>query len=210
VGQSPDQPVTQLLASWRGGDKAALGELTGLVYQELRSLAQRHLRRERSNHTIQRTALVNEAFVRLVNQQSVDWQSRAHFFGLASNLMRRILVDHARARLASKRGGGVDAVSLDEIVNPSDSDTTGHPNGPRYAEPGQVDGETDEDVAAIDEALTRLAALDERQAKIVEMRYFGGLTIEETAAAIGISDATVKREWTLARAWLRRELSKGQ
>jgi RNA polymerase sigma factor (sigma-70 family) len=209
VGQSPDQPVTQLLASWRGGDKAALGELTGLVYQELRSLAQRHLRRERSNHTIQRTALVNEAFVRLVNQQSVDWQSRAHFFGLASNLMRRILVDHARARLASKRGGGVEAVSLDEIVNPADPQDTSGP-GPRYAEPGQVDGETDEDVAAIDEALTRLGALDERQAKIVEMRYFGGLTIEETAAAIGISDATVKREWTLARAWLRRELSKGQ
>lgn len=203
----PDQPVTQLLASWRGGNQAALGELTGLVYQELRSLAQRHLRRERPNHTIQRTALVHEAFVRLVNQQSVDWQSRAHFFGLASNLMRRILVDHARARLASKRGGGVDAVSLDEITNPAEPGDGSA--GPRYAEPGQVDGETDEDVAAIDEALTRLGALDERQARIVEMRYFGGLTIEETAAAIGISDATVKREWTLARAWLRRELSKG-
>jgi RNA polymerase sigma factor (TIGR02999 family) len=207
VGQ-PDQPVTQLLAKWRGGNEAALGELTGLVYQELRSLAQRHLRRERSNHTIQRTALVHEAFVRLVNQQSVDWQSRAHFFGLASNLMRRILVDHARGRLASKRGGGVDAVSLDEITSPTE-----HEDGlavPHYAEPGQVDGESDEDVAAIDEALTRLGALDERQAKIVEMRYFGGLTIEETAQAMGISDATVKREWTLARAWLRRELSKGE
>jgi RNA polymerase sigma factor (TIGR02999 family) len=210
VGQSPDQPVTQLLAKWRGGNEAALGELTGLVYQELRSLAQRHLRRERSNHTIQRTALVHEAFVRLVNQQSVDWQSRAHFFGLASNLMRRILVDHARARLASKRGGGVDAVSLDEITNPTEPEDSGSSAGPHYAEPGKVDGETDEDVAAIDEALTRLGALDERQAKIVEMRYFGGLTIEETAAAIGISDATVKREWTLARAWLRRELSKGE
>jgi RNA polymerase sigma factor (sigma-70 family) len=123
--------------------------------------------------------------------------------------MRRILVDHARARLASKRGGGVEAVSLDEITNPSEPEDTGGPVSPHYAEPGQVDGETDEDVAAIDEALTRLAVLDERQAKIVEMRYFGGLTIEETAAAIGISDATVKREWTLARAWLRRELSKG-
>jgi RNA polymerase sigma factor (TIGR02999 family) len=209
VGQ-PDQPVTKLLASWKGGNQAALGELTGLVYQELRSLAQRHLRRERSNHTIQRTALVHEAFVRLVNQQSVDWQSRAHFFGLASNLMRRILVDHARARLASKRGGGVDAVSLDEITNPSEPEESGASAGPHYAEPGKADGETDEDVAAIDEALTRLSALDERQAKIVEMRYFGGLTIEETAAAIGISDATVKREWTLARAWLRRELSKGE
>jgi RNA polymerase sigma-70 factor, ECF subfamily len=204
-----DQPVTQLLAKWRGGNEAALGELTGLVYQELRSLAQRHLRRERHNHTIQRTALVHEAFVRLVNQQSVDWQSRAHFFGLASNLMRRILVDHARARLASKRGGGMAAVSLDEITSPADPEETGGSVSPSYAEPAHIDGETDDDVTAIDEALTRLNALDERQAKIVEMRYFGGLTIEETAQVLDISDATVKREWTLARAWLKRELSKG-
>ncbi len=209
MSQEPDQPVTQLLASWRGGNQAALGELTGLVYQELRSLAQRHLRRERPNHTIQRTALVHEAFVRLVNQQSVDWQSRAHFFGLASNLMRRILVDHARARLASKRGGGMVAVSLDEITNPSDPMDTHSPTGPSHAEPAHIDSETDEDVTAIDAALTRLNVLDERQAKIVEMRYFGGLTIEETAQVLDISDATVKREWTLARAWLRRELSKG-
>jgi RNA polymerase sigma factor (sigma-70 family) len=202
------QPVTQLLAKWSGGNEAALGELTGLVYQELRSLAQRHLRRERPNHTIQRTALVHEAFVRLVNQQSVDWQSRAHFFGLASNLMRRILVDHARARLASKRGGGLSPVSLDEITNPPEPDDPGSP-GPSFAEPAQVDGETDDDVTAIDAALTQLAALDERQAKIVEMRYFGGLTIEETAKVLDISEATVKREWTLARAWLRRELAKG-
>lgn len=209
MGQSPDQPVTQLLAKWSGGNEAALGELTGLVYQELRVLAQRHLRRERPNHTIQRTALVHEAFVRLVNQQSVDWQSRAHFFGLASNLMRRILVDHARARLASKRGGGLAPVSLDEITSPGEAGDTHAPTGPRYAEPSQIDGETEDDVTAIDAALTRLAELDERQAKIVEMRYFGGLTIEETAQVLGISDATVKREWTLARAWLRRELSKG-
>ena len=204
-----EQPVTQLLAKWRGGNEAALGELTGLVYQELRSLAQRHLRRERHNHTIQRTALVHEAFVRLVNQQSVDWQSRAHFFGLASNLMRRILVDHARARLASKRGGGLAAVSLDEITNPEEPENTGGSARASYAEPAHIDGETDDDVTAIDAALTRLTALDERQAKIVEMRYFGGLTIEETAQALEISDATVKREWTLARAWLKRELSKG-
>ena len=204
-----EQPVTQLLAKWRGGNEAALGELTGLVYQELRSLAQRHLRRERHNHTIQRTALVHEAFVRLVNQQSVDWQSRAHFFGLASNLMRRILVDHARARLASKRGGGLAAVSLDEITNPEEPEDTGGSARASYAEPAHIDGETDDDVTAIDAALTRLTALDERQAKIVEMRYFGGLTIEETAQALEISDATVKREWTLARAWLKRELSKG-
>jgi RNA polymerase sigma factor (sigma-70 family) len=209
VGHSPDQPVTQLLAKWSSGNEAALGELTGLVYQELRALAQRHLRRERPNHTIQRTALVHEAFVRLVNQQSVDWQSRAHFFGLASNLMRRILVDHARARLASKRGGGLAPVSLDEITNPTEPGDTHSPTGPRYAEPAQIDSETEDDVTAIDAALTRLGELDERQAKIVEMRYFGGLTIEETAQVLSISDATVKREWTLARAWLRRELSKG-
>ena len=209
MAHAQEQPVTQLLAKWRGGNEAALGELTGLVYQELRSLAQRHLRRERPNHTIQRTALVHEAFVRLVNQQSVDWQSRAHFFGLASNLMRRILVDHARARLASKRGGGMVAVSLDEITNPTEPEDSQSAPGPSYAEPGHIDGETDDDVTAIDAALTRLMALDERQAKIVEMRYFGGLTIEETAQVLDISDATVKREWTLARAWLRRELSKG-
>jgi RNA polymerase sigma factor (TIGR02999 family) len=207
VSQSGDRPVTQLLAQWRSGDEKALGDLTALIYQELRNLAQRHLRGERHNHTIQRTALVHEAFVRLVNQQSVDWQSRAHFFGLASNLMRRILVDHARARLASKRGGGVAVVSLDEIIAPSDHEedaASGY-----IPEPQHLDGESDDDVAAIDEALTRLAALDERQARIVEMRYFGGLTIEETAQAMEISDATVKREWTLARAWLRRELSRG-
>jgi RNA polymerase sigma factor (sigma-70 family) len=210
VVHGPDRPVTQLLAKWRGGNEAALDELTALIYQELRALAQRHLRRERPNHTIQRTALVHEAFVRLVNQQSVDWQSRAHFFGLASNLMRRILVDHARARLASKRGGGAAVVSLDEISGPGDPDDRGAASGAHHVpEPRHLDGETDDDVAAIDEALTRLGALDVRQARIVEMRYFGGLTIEETAQAMEISDATVKREWTLARAWLRRELSRG-
>jgi RNA polymerase sigma factor (sigma-70 family) len=208
VEQVPDRPVTQLLASWRGGNQKALGELTGIVYQELRALAQRHLRRERPNHTIQRTALVHEAFVRLVNQQSVDWQSRAHFFGLASNLMRRILVDHARARLASKRGGGAAPVSLDELMAPLDAEDSGG-GGINLPEPQHFDGETDDDVAAIDEALTKLGMLDARQARIVEMRYFGGLTIEETAQALDISDATVKREWTLARAWLKRELSRG-
>ena len=205
--RTPDRPVTQLLSQWRSGNERALGELTGLVYQELRNLAQRHLKRERQNHTIQRTALVHEAFVRLVNQQSVDWQSRAHFFALASNLMRRILVDHARARLASKRGGGAVAVSLDEIMAPLDAETTG--GAGNIPEPQHFDGETDDDVAAIDEALTKLGGMDERQARIVEMRYFGGLTIEETAQALEISDATVKREWTLARAWLKRELSRG-
>lgn len=187
------QPVTRLLVQWSGGDEAALDELTSLLYRELRSLAQRHLRRERANHTIQRTALVHEAFVRLIHQESVDWRSRGHFFALASTVMRRILVDHARARLTSKRGAGQEVQSLDEI----DADTAGE------------SADSDENITAIDRALTRLAAVDDRQVQIVQMRYFGGLTIEETAQALDISEATVKREWTLARAWLKRELSRG-
>jgi RNA polymerase sigma-70 factor, ECF subfamily len=195
---SQNQPVTRLLVQWSGGNEAALGELTSLLYRELRSLAQRHLRRERSNHTIQRTALVHEAFVRLVNQQSVDWRSRGHFFALASTLMRRILVDHARARLTSKRGSGQAVESLEALSegNQLTDDTGG--------------SDSDEDITAIDSALTRLATVDDRQVQIVQMRYFGGMTIEETAQALDISEATVKREWTLARAWLKRELSKGR
>lgn len=193
---------------WSGGNEAALGELTGLLYRELRSLAQRHLRRERANHTIQRTALVHEAFVRLVSQQSVDWKSRAHFFALASTLMRRILVDHARARLSAKRGGGAAVLSLEDITQPGEeSDLPTPPEIESLADRGEQ-GDTDEDIAAIDEALTRLSAIDDRQVQIVQMRYFGGLTIEETARALGISDATVKREWVMARAWLKRELSR--
>jgi RNA polymerase sigma factor (sigma-70 family) len=204
----PDRPVTRLLTQWSGGNEAALGELTALLYRELRSLAQRHLRRERPNHTIQRTALVHEAFVRLVSQQSVDWRSRAHFFALASTLMRRILVDHARARLSSKRGGGTPVLSLDELTAPPDE---ADPSGPAEIEciSEGDDADSDADITAIDEALTRLAAIDNRQVQIVQMRYFGGLTIEETAQALEISDATVKREWALARAWLKRELSRG-
>lgn len=209
MGDTPDRPVTQLLGEWRRGNQAALGELTALLYQELRVLAQRHLMRERPNHTIQRTALVNEAFVRLVNQQSVDWNNRAHFFALASSLMRRVLVDHARARLASKRGGGAVVLSLDEIIAPRDAEDDGSAHVPAVSEPEHLDAETDDDITSIDAALQKLAALDARQAQIVEMRYFGGLTIEETAQAAGVSEATVKREWTLARAWLRRELSRG-
>jgi RNA polymerase sigma factor (TIGR02999 family) len=204
-----ERPVTRLLAQWSGGDEAALGELTGLLYRELRSLAQRHLRRERPNHTIQRTALVHEAFVRLVSQQSVDWRSRAHFFALASTLMRRILVDHARARLSSKRGGGTPVLSLEELTSPPDDADSAAPSDVEAIAGQSNDGDSDEDIAAIDEALTRLAVIDNRQVQIVQMRYFGGLTIEETAQALEISDATVKREWTLARAWLKRELSKG-
>lgn len=206
----PDRPVTQLLAQWSGGNEAALGQLTALLYRELRSLAQRHLRRERPNHTIQRTALVHEAFVRLVSQQSVDWRSRAHFFALASTLMRRILVDHARARLSSKRGGGTPVLSLDELTAPPDEAESAGPSEVESISEQGDEGDSDEDIAAIDEALTRLAAIDNRQVQIVQMRYFGGLTIEETAQALEISDATVKREWALARAWLKRELSRGR
>jgi RNA polymerase sigma factor (TIGR02999 family) len=198
------QPVTQLLAQWRDGDERAFAQLSALMYEELRQLAQRHLRRERSNHTMQKTALVNEAFMRLVGQQSVDWQSRAHFIGLASKLMRRVLVDYARARLADKRGGGVGVLSLDEMAAPEADeapDTT--PTALQH-----LDAHTQEEVSAIDQALVRLEQIDARQAQIVEMRYFGGLTVEQTAEAIGISEATIKREWTLARAWLRRELGK--
>jgi RNA polymerase sigma-70 factor, ECF subfamily len=205
----PELPVTRLLAQWSGGNEAALGELTALLYRELRSLAQRHLRRERPNHTIQRTALVHEAFVRLVSQQSVDWRSRAHFFALASTLMRRILVDHARARLSSKRGGGMPVLSLDELTNPPDEEDPPAPSEVEAISDKSDEGDSDEDIAAIDEALTRLATIDNRQVQIVQMRYFGGLTIEETAQALEISDATVKREWALARAWLKRELSRG-
>jgi RNA polymerase sigma factor (TIGR02999 family) len=198
------QPVTQLLAQWRDGDERAFAQLSALMYEELRELAQRHLRRERSNHTMQKTALVNEAFMRLVGQQAVDWQSRAHFIGLASKLMRRVLVDYARARLADKRGGGVGVLSLEEMAAPEPDeapDTT--PTALQH-----LDAHTQEEVSAIDQALQRLEQIDARQAQIVEMRYFGGLTVEQTAEAVGISEATVKREWTLARAWLRRELGK--
>lgn len=207
MGDQPDQPVTRLLQKWSGGDEAALGELTGLLYRELRTLAQRHLRRERPNHTIQRTALVNEAFVRLVSQQSVDWRGRAHFFALASTLMRRILVDHARARLSSKRGGGVPVLSLDELTSPGEDADAPAVEIESIASAGG-EGDSDEDIAAIDEALNRLAQIDQRQVDVVQMRYFAGLTIEETAQALGISDATVKREWVMARAWLKRELSR--
>jgi len=206
---SSDQPVTQLLAAWRDGNREALSQLTALVYDELRRLAQRHLRRERSDHTIQRTALVHEAFVRLINQQSVDWRNRSHFFALASRLMRRILVDHARARTASKRGGGAAVLSLDELAASGEADEPhalidGESPAPQA---GILEDETRDDIAAIDEALTRLEALDKRQAQIVEMRYFGGMTIEETAEVMELSEATIKREWTLARAWLRRALT---
>jgi RNA polymerase sigma factor (TIGR02999 family) len=177
--------VTALLRDWSGGDQHALERLMPLVYQELRKLAASYMRRERSDHTLQPTALVHEAYLRLVDQRGVDWRNRAHFFGIAARMMRRILVDHARRRQAAKRDGAADRISGSGDL---------------------VEGERDPDLLALDVALDALEALDPRQARIVELRFFGGLTVEETAEVAGISTATVKREWQTARAWLAREL----
>jgi RNA polymerase sigma factor (TIGR02999 family) len=184
---SSPQSVTQLLVSWGGGDRSALDELMPVVYGELRRVAESYLRRERRDHTLQPTALVHEAYLRLVDQRSVDWQNRAQFFGLAAQMMRRILVNHAEGRRASKRGGGAERVSLDEAVS--------------FYEERELD------LAALDEALDALAALDPQQARVVELRFFGGLTVEEVAEVLGLSPATVKREWDSAKLWLRRQLS---
>lgn len=178
--------ITQLLNQWSDGDERALDRLTPLVYEELRQQAARYLRRERPGHTMQTTALINEAYLRLIDAKEVRWQGRAHFFAIAANLMRRILVDHARQRNAAKRGGSPVHVTLDRIV--------------AAAKQSNID------VLAIDEALTKLAAVDPQQAQIVELRFFSGLSVEETAAALGISPRTVKRDWSVARAWLRREI----
>ena len=184
-----DQPghITQLLERWSGGDSSALDELTPLVYAELRQVAAAYLRRERPGHTLQATALVNEAYVRLVGQRRGRWQGRKHFYGIAARLMRQVLVEHARRHGAEKRGGGRSAVTLS------------------HAE--EVAGAPEVDVLAVHEALERLAAFDPQQARIVELRFFGGLSIEEAAEALGVGHATVEREWGLARAWLRKELS---
>jgi len=187
VSNSPPHEVTALLLSWSDGDRDALARLMPLVYDELRRLALDHLRRERPDHTLQPTALVNEVYLRLVDQRRVSWQTRAQFFGLAAQLMRHVLVDHARARASAKRGGGVSKLSLDEA---------------RIA-PEEVAAE----LVALDEALVRLAAVDERKSRVVEMRFFAGLSVEETAEALGVSDKTVMRDWRIAKVWLHRELS---
>ena len=179
--------VTGLLVNWSNGDQQALEELMPLVYGELRRLAKAYLRRERSDHTLQSTALVNEAFLRLVNQRNVQWKNRAHFFGIAAQLIRRILVDHARAHQADKRGAGAFKLSLDEAIG--------------------VAEKQDLDLVALDDALKRLTELDPQQGRIVELRFFAGLSIEETGEVLGVSPATVKREWSTARAWLYRDLS---
>lgn len=175
--------VTQLLLKWSNGDKDAFGELLPLVYRELQKIAHRYLNRERSSNTLQTTALVHEAYLKLIDQNRVQWQNRAHFFGIAAQAMRRILVDNARQRLADKRGAGAEKVALDEgLVDISD--------------------ERAGNLIDLDEALKQLAELDEQKSRLVELRYFGGLSIEETAEVLGVSVATVNRQWRTAKAWL--------
>jgi RNA polymerase sigma-70 factor, ECF subfamily len=186
----PPQNVTQLLIAWDSGDKEALDQLIPIVYDELRRQASRYLRRERAGHTLQTTALIHEAYLRLVDQRNVHWQNRAQFFGIAAQLMRRILVDHARTKHRAKRGGSGVRVSLTDATS--------------------ITKDPDLDLVELDEALNRLAAIDEQQGKIVELRFFSGLNVEETAAALGISPATVKRDWSVAKAWLHREISRNE
>ena len=177
--------ITELLQRWQSGNREALDELMPLVYEELRAIAARHLARERPNRTLQTTALVNEAYVKLVDQRRVDWRNRAHFFAIAARLMRRILLDDARRRQRHKRGDGVADVPIDEAVQAESPD------------PVDID-----DVIALDRALQELERIDPNQGRIVELRFFGGLTVEETAAVMDTSPATVKREWAMAKAWL--------
>lgn len=185
---APRSDVTRLLQAWSAGDRAALDQLMPIVADELRRLARSHLRREGPGHTLQPTALVNEVYLRLVGHDRTHWRSRAQFFAFASQLMRRILVDHARARRAAKRGAGAATVALDEAL-----DAAVRP---------------EVDVLWLDQALDNLAALDSRQARLVELRVFGGLTIEESAELLGVGEATVSRDWASARAWLYRELKR--
>ena len=183
---SPPGDVTRLLVAWSKGDRDALEDLIPVVYGELRRIAARYFRHERPGHTLQPTVLVHEAYLKLVDQDHARWQNRAQFFGVAAQLMRRILVDHARTHRAAKRGGGMTPVTLVDVAGASP---------PRGV-----------DVIALDEALTRLTSLYPEQGRLVELRYFGGLTIEETGEAMDTSPATVKRQWTVARAWLLRDL----
>jgi RNA polymerase sigma factor (TIGR02999 family) len=181
--------ITQMLREWGRGDRDSLDALLPLVNAELRRQASRYLRRERAGHTLQTTALIHEAYLKLIDQREVSWQNRAHFFGVAANMMRRILVDYAKARHREKRGGVGEHLPLEDAAL-------------------VVSEEKSIDLIALDEALTRLAGFDERQARIVELRYFSGLSIEETAEALGISPATVKSDWKSAKAWLHQEITK--
>jgi RNA polymerase sigma factor (TIGR02999 family) len=179
--------VTRLLAAWSEGDQSALEALTPLVHEELRHLAHHYMKKERPGHTLQTTALVNEAYLKLIDQKGVKFKNRTQFFALAATLMRHILVDHARSRQYLKRGGGAQRVSLDKAL--------------------LVSGDPGEDLVALDEALARLAAVDVRKSKVVELRFFGGLNVEETAEALDVSAVTVMREWRMAKAWLYNSLN---
>ena len=180
--------ITQLLERWSEGDEEALGEIMPLVYDELHRLAGAYLRRENREHTLQPTALVNEAYLKLVDQRHPNWKNRAQFFGVAAQLMRRILIDHARRHQASKRGGDRCQLSLSNV--------------------GAFGNQPDADLLTLHDALERLAVIDPDQSRLVELRFFGGLTIEETAEVMQVSHATVEREWRVAKAWLKRELTK--
>ncbi|MCA1617141.1 MAG: sigma-70 family RNA polymerase sigma factor [Acidobacteria bacterium] len=184
------QNVTALLHEWGRGDRGALDRLMPVIYEELRHQAARYLRQERPGHTLQTTALIHEAYLRLVDQKNVQWQNRAHFFAIAAQLMRRILVDHARQRQAAKRGGAALRLTLDEAMALSE--------------------EPDVNLVVLDEALNRLAVIDPQQSRVVELRFFSGLSVEETAEALRISPRTVKRDWNVAKAWLRREITTGE
>lgn len=189
VMSTPSGEVTGLLAAWSRGDQAALDRLVPLVYDELRRLAGSYLRREHGNRTMSATALVHEAYVRLVDQDGVQCENRAHFFGIAANLMRQVLVQEARRRQAAKRGGAALSITLDEAI--------------------AAPAERTIDLVALDDALSTLSSRDARKSQIVELRFFGGLSVEETAAILGLSPRTVKREWRLSKAWLYHELSRG-
>ena len=180
------EDLTQLLIAWGDGDPRALDKLIPLVHEELRRLAHRYMNGERTGHTLETTALVNEAYIRLIDSSRVRWQNRAHFFAVSAQLMRRILVDYARSHRSTKRGGGLQPAPLDETL--------------------AISPDRDPDLVALDEALVRLASFDERKSRVVELRFFGGLAVEETAEALGVSADTVMRDWRLAKAWLMREM----
>lgn len=182
----PDYEITEMLAAWKEGDKAALEDILPLVNRELRQLAHAHMRKEAINHTLQTTALINEAYLKLIEQKNVQWQSRSHFFAISSKIMRRILLDHAKTRLRDKRGGGAVHVELEDSYNISIEKST--------------------ELIALDEALNRLAEVDPLKSQIIEMRHFGGMSVEESAEVLGVAPITVMRHWNLAKAWLRREI----
>jgi RNA polymerase sigma factor (TIGR02999 family) len=190
MAPQPDGNVTQLLLSWSNGDTKAVDELMPLVYGELRRLANSYLRKERPDHTLQSTALVHEAFMRLVDQRDANWKNRAHFYGIAAQMIRRILVDYARNRQAEKRGAGAVKLAIEDVHG--------------LAVPRELN------LLKLDDALQELAALDQRQSRVVELRFFTGLSVEETAEVLKLSPATVKREWSSARAWLFREMSRSE